>query len=200
MTDSRERDSTPAHVATPDTRSAVGDTKRPPASHRRHERPPDERQRTARRHTVVPSWHEVRRALFGSGSGGGLVERCADDESLIAAALRWHPYLAAYCSHVGRDRLARTPIYDAQDGRGDCELESLREAHESLVPVWRERWIRGLPVAPRDRGRRELRKPDFDSVLDASGAPAEAAERGAHDAAPCSPRRSGVEATHRGAP
>jgi len=39
----------------------------------------------------VPTWPEARRALFGTGARAGLVERCADDESLIAAARDRHP-------------------------------------------------------------------------------------------------------------
>jgi hypothetical protein len=197
MTHSSDRDTTPTDIAAANTPGAVGAIWRP-GSCGRPERSADEQERSTSRRDVVPSWDEVRHALFGGGAGVGLVGRCADDESLIAAALQRHPYLAAYCSHLGRERLARALIYEPQDGSGDRELKRLREAHETLAPVWRERWMRGLPVAPGDRGRRELRKPDLEGVLAACGAPTDTADRATKRPAARSSHRSDVQTDDRG--
>lgn len=111
----------------------------------------------------VPTWEQARCALFGTGVPAGLVERCRDDESLIAAAHDCHPYLAAYCAHVGRDRLAYAPIHDEDNDRGLAELELLAETYEALAAPWEERRLRGLPLDQCRRG--ELRKPNYGEAL-----------------------------------
>ena len=111
----------------------------------------------------VPTWEEARRALFGTAARSGLVARCADDESLIAAALDRHPCLAAYCAHMGRDRLALAPIHDDEHDRGRRELERLRVEYEGLAAPWAERRLRGHALDVRGPG--ELRKPDYASVV-----------------------------------
>ncbi len=111
----------------------------------------------------VPTWHDARRALFGSGVRAGLVERCHDDESLVAAARERSPYLAAYCAHVGRDRLAYAPIHDCENDRGRHELERLRLEYVALAAPWEERRLRGHVLDVRGPG--ELRKPDFAVVV-----------------------------------
>jgi hypothetical protein len=111
----------------------------------------------------VPTWEEARRALFGTGARAGLVECCGDDESLIAAAHDRHPYLAAYCAHIRRDRLAHAPIHAEENDRGRRELERLREEYEALAAPWRERCARGHALEARGPG--ELRKPDYAGVL-----------------------------------
>jgi hypothetical protein len=110
----------------------------------------------------VPTWPEARRALFGTGTRAGLVERCADDESLIAAALDRHPYLAAYCAHIGRDRLAFAPIHDDEHDRGRRELERLCAEYEALAAPWEERCERGHALEVRTG---ELRKPDYAGLV-----------------------------------
>jgi hypothetical protein len=188
MTHRRERESMPADFAAVDARRAENVGQRRSSSQARRQGPAaDDRSMASERDIAVPSWNAVRYALFGNDGRGGLVERCADDATLVAAALLRHPYLAAYCAHLGRDRLVRAPIYDQSD-QGRSELQRLREAHENLAPVWRERRVRGLPVAPGDRGRSDLRKPDFDGALLAAGVQTPTADRGGHlNTSACSP-------------
>jgi len=108
-------------------------------------------------------WEEARCALFGTGIRAGLVERLRDDESLVAAARQWHPFLAAYCAVMGRDRLAYAPIHDEHDDGALSELQLLRDMYTALAVPWEERCARGLPLNLTRRG--ELRKPEYRQVL-----------------------------------
>jgi hypothetical protein len=110
----------------------------------------------------VPTWAEARHALFGTGARSGLVARCPDDESLIAAALDRDPYLAAYCAHMGRDRLAFAPIHDDEHDRGRRELDRLRQEYEALAAPWEERCERGHALDVRSG---DLRKPNYAGVV-----------------------------------
>lgn len=110
----------------------------------------------------VPTWAEARHALFGAGARSGLVARCPDDESLIAAALDRDPYLAAYCAHMGRARLAFAPIHDDEHGRGRRELDRLRQEYEALAAPWEERCERGHTLDARSG---DLRRPNYADVV-----------------------------------
>jgi hypothetical protein len=111
----------------------------------------------------VPTWEEARRALFGNRERAGLVERCRNDECLIAAAQDRHPYLAAYCAQLGRDRLAYAPIHVEENDRGGRELDRLRAEYEAMAAPWEERRRRGLALEVRKCG--DLSKPDFAEAL-----------------------------------
>jgi hypothetical protein len=111
----------------------------------------------------VPTWDKARRALFGTAGRAGLIERCRDDESLIAAARDRHPYLGAYCAHLGRDRLAYAPIHAEENDRGGRELDRLRAEYEAMAAPWEERRRRGIALEVRKR--RDLSKPDFAKAL-----------------------------------
>jgi hypothetical protein len=109
----------------------------------------------------VPSWEEARRVLFGDRRRAGLVARCRDEESLISAAGEHHAYLAAYCAHIGRSRLAYTPIH--VDDHCLQEFDDLRAEYEAMAAPWEERRERGLELEA--RRRRHLVKPDFAKAL-----------------------------------
>jgi len=146
----------------------------------------------------VPTWEEARRALFGTGARAGLVARCRDDEGLIAAAHDRHPYLAAYCAHIGRDRLAYAPIHDQHNHRGRAELELLRAAYEALAGPWEERRLRGLPLDLCRRG--ELRTPDYGEVLARAGTRAtDVPDRRVLESRPHVPGPGGGAGDHRSA-
>jgi hypothetical protein len=113
----------------------------------------------------VPSWEEAQRVLFGTGVRPGLVARWRDGDSLVAAARNCHPYLGAYCAHLGRERLASAPIYECEGDHGRDELERLRREYELLAAPWEERRLRGLALDVRAPGG--LRKPDFAAALPA---------------------------------
>ena len=162
MTDSR-------HPGTP--RNAYRANEAPDRPRRRRAKAPEPtgrpaalgRASTSAHDGSVPTWDQARRALFGGGRSVGLLHRCTDDEGLIAAAHDRHPYLAAYCAHIGRNELAHAPIHDEEQDRGRRELERLREAYEALAAPWEERRRHGLALDLRGRGT--LRKPDFAGVL-----------------------------------
>lgn len=111
----------------------------------------------------VLTWEEARRALFGTEGRAGLIERCRDDESLIDAARGHHAYLAAYCAHLGRDRLAYAPIHAEENDRAERELDRLRAEYEAMAAPWEERRRRGLALEVRKL--RHLSKPDFAKAL-----------------------------------
>ena len=110
----------------------------------------------------MPSWEEARRVLLGHRGRAGLVGRCRDEESLISAAREHHAYLAAYCAHIGRSRLAYAPVH-ADDDSALQELDELGAEYEAMAAPWEERRRRGLELD--SRRRRQLVKPDFAKAL-----------------------------------
>src|SRR5688500_18627365 len=92
----------PCPVAAYDAEPSPLGRRAPQLSDRRSWPAPADLAGASNRGGCVPTWAEARRALFGTGARSGLVARCPDDESLIAAALDRDPYLAAYCAHMGR--------------------------------------------------------------------------------------------------